>query len=424
MRCSLVKLKRSSYKLGINEKWEEIPHASSFANPRKVGYLKRLTGKGWIYSGCWKERYCVLDSTKLYFYESRDSQGREKTAGVISLDYYDLCEEGNAKDNRRASNVFAVGTSVRGFFDNRHLFSADTQEEREEWIAEIRDAIEDARGGRSRAGRTRASQGKGLEHGDGLSHNSQENLEIDVPSSDLLFNITKERTKGPTGRRLPQRKSMMTTTKKTEIVPQRSNSLSALNEIAEDQEIHSEDDGGNVTENEESVLLAASEIKLCKSASSEHNAFLQELEMRVGAGKRHSSRTAVPPKTIESESELETVKNDMEVMKSRMTVLVTHVEHVERNVTHIQKDLNKIQQQVVCGEAKGEKLSSQTDAMEKRLNSALEEMHAMCENAKQALQEARDTKNEYYNLKEEFRELLLKIRNDENKAIMELLETI
>lgn len=401
----------------------EIPQASSFVNPRKVGLLKRLTGKGWIYSGCWKERYCVLDSTKLYFYDNQDSQGREKTAGVISLDYYDLCEEGNAKDHRRASNVFAIGTSVRGFFDNRHLFSADTLEECKEWIREINNAIEEARGNRSRAGRLKTNHQKNAEFKDenlpnegGRNHN-----EIDVPASDLLYNVTKERSKGPTGRRLPQRKSMMNTTKTVEKdVPQRSTSLSALDEIAEDQEnrYSNSDDSAN---DRETVPLVVPEVKLHKT---EQNAFLQELEMRVGVNKRHSSKAIVSPNETESDDKLLTIKNSVEVMRSRMTLLGTHVEHVERNVSNVQKDLNKVQQQLASNEAKSDKVCDQTSAMEKRLNSALEEMHIMCKNAQQALQEAQDTRNECYSLKEEVKEMLLNIKDKNDKAIMELIETI
>ncbi|GFQ79907.1 PH domain-containing protein [Trichonephila clavata] len=48
----------------------EIPSSDSFINPLRKGHLQKLTGRGWLYSGSWKKRYCVLEGSKFYFYEN------------------------------------------------------------------------------------------------------------------------------------------------------------------------------------------------------------------------------------------------------------------------------------------------------------------------------------------------------------------
>ncbi|XP_035224079.1 src kinase-associated phosphoprotein 2-like [Stegodyphus dumicola] len=131
---------------------QDIPASNSFINPHKTGLLQKLVGRGWLYSGTWKPRYCVLDGSKFYFYENEQSKGNEKTCGVINLDYYDLCEENNVKDKKNP-HVFIIGTSVRGFFDNRHQFSAGSADEMQSWIRSIQAAITEARQSRRKAGR-------------------------------------------------------------------------------------------------------------------------------------------------------------------------------------------------------------------------------------------------------------------------------
>lgn len=243
-----------------NSQRMEMHPASYFTKPRKSGQLRKLTRRGWLYRGPWKSRYCLLDGTKLYFYENEQSKGTERTSGVLNLDYFDLCEEGKQKD-KRASNVFVVSTSVRGIFDRqtRHFFSADTLPEMNEWIHHIRVAIADARNNRSRAGRSKGGTLESLKRMPSQDSHVASAAPSDTPEKtqakeetqgphgtssiqqdSRLYTPTKNRAKGPTGRRLPQRKSMVSPSKMDQEPeyaepngPHRAQSMSALECITE-----------------------------------------------------------------------------------------------------------------------------------------------------------------------------------------------
>ncbi|GIY04503.1 PH domain-containing protein [Caerostris darwini] len=63
----------------------EIPSSDSFTHPLRKGHLQKLTGRGWLYSGSWKKRYCVLDGSKFYFYENEQSKGARNLAELSTL---------------------------------------------------------------------------------------------------------------------------------------------------------------------------------------------------------------------------------------------------------------------------------------------------------------------------------------------------
>lgn len=273
------------------EQRTEIPAASSFSKARKSGTLRKLTRRGWLYPGSWKSRYCVLDGTKLYFYENEQSRGTERTSGVLNLDYFDVCDEGKQKD-KRVSNVFVISTSVRGIFDlqTRHFFAADTLPEMNDWIQRIRLAITDARNNRSRAGRAKGNSNQQLNagsdksgslRGSGTRKSSAEDrltksaspepqVGSDTSSPDnRLYTPTKNRPKGPQGRRLPQRKSMLPPSKDADVEmdegdgPQRARSMSALECITE----------GDTTDN--SWLTSPLEdLSTCEGRSASQNALV------------------------------------------------------------------------------------------------------------------------------------------------------
>ncbi|GFT33827.1 PH domain-containing protein [Trichonephila clavipes] len=61
----------------------EIPSSDSFINPLRKGHLQKLTGRGWLYSGSWKKRYCVLEGSKFYFYENEVNHHSSQTKSGI-----------------------------------------------------------------------------------------------------------------------------------------------------------------------------------------------------------------------------------------------------------------------------------------------------------------------------------------------------
>ncbi|XP_076330424.1 uncharacterized protein LOC143236054 [Tachypleus tridentatus] len=220
----------------------EIPSPSSFLKPIKTGYLRKYSQRTWFLPGSWKRKFCVLDGTKIYFYENEGCKGTERSAGVISLDYYDLCFEGSTKDNKRASNVFIISSSVRGFFDMQHLFSADTLPEMSEWVTLIKEAISEARSKRSRAGRAHGKDKRKKEPMRPRSVDSSPVFKVstnrpsshgalELPSGERLYTPTKDRDRGPRGRRLPQRKTMMTRLGEDGDLRIRASSLSALENV-------------------------------------------------------------------------------------------------------------------------------------------------------------------------------------------------
>ncbi|XP_022245688.1 uncharacterized protein LOC106462660 isoform X2 [Limulus polyphemus] len=160
----------------------EIPAPSSFVQPRKTGYLRKYIQRTWFLPGSWKRRFCILNGNKMYTYENEGCKGTEKSSGVINLDYYDLCLEGGTKESKRASNVFIITSSVLGCFE----------------VTTIR-------------------------------HTSDGSLEL--PSGERLYTPTKHRDRGPRGRRLPQRKTVITTLGGEYDLRYRASSLSELENV-------------------------------------------------------------------------------------------------------------------------------------------------------------------------------------------------
>ncbi|XP_076354578.1 uncharacterized protein LOC143249117 isoform X4 [Tachypleus tridentatus] len=129
----------------------EIPAPSSFVQPRKTGYLRKYIRRTWFLPGSWKRRFCILNGNKMYIYENEGCKGTEKSSVVINLDYYDLCLEGGTKESKRALNVFIITSSILGYFNKEHLFSAESLTEMTEWLKTINKAIADERLNQSKA---------------------------------------------------------------------------------------------------------------------------------------------------------------------------------------------------------------------------------------------------------------------------------
>ncbi|XP_013778058.1 src kinase-associated phosphoprotein 2-A-like isoform X1 [Limulus polyphemus] len=220
----------------------EIPAPSSFVQPRKTGYLRKYIQRTWFLPGSWKRRFCILNGNKMYTYENEGCKGTEKSSGVINLDYYDLCLEGGTKESKRASNVFIITSSVLGCFEKQHLFSAESLPEMTEWLKTINEAIADERHDQSKAShkkvkgkqkkeylRPRSADNSPIFQVTTIRHTSDGSLEL--PSGERLYTPTKHRDRGPRGRRLPQRKTVITTLGGEYDLRYRASSLSELENV-------------------------------------------------------------------------------------------------------------------------------------------------------------------------------------------------
>uniref|UniRef100_G3MKZ3 PH domain-containing protein n=1 Tax=Amblyomma maculatum TaxID=34609 RepID=G3MKZ3_AMBMU len=197
--------------MGVPSSVADIPPATSFAKPCKKGTLSKLVGRRWIFLPVWKERYCVLDGNKLYYYDSETSKGTNSNCGVINLDLFDLCEEYESKS---VQNGFVITNTNRGFFDEYHTFSAGTLSEVCDWIAHIRtqlnQSIVQKRTSFLRKSLAKRKTRKSLENLQAKTESSYiPDPTLDIPAKEPLESITKNRARGPSGRRLPQRKSQM-----------------------------------------------------------------------------------------------------------------------------------------------------------------------------------------------------------------------
>lgn len=189
--------------MGAQPQPGEVPPAASFVKPCKKGTLSKIVGRRWLFLPLWKDRYCVLDDNKLYYYENETSKGTNSNCGVIHLENFDVCEE---YESKAVQNAFIITTANRGFFDPCHTFAADTLPEVCDWIANIRSKLNPTV--QKRTSFIRKSLSKRRKNRHSLEKQSPDPA-LDIPGKEPLESITKNRAKGPAGRRPPQRKSQM-----------------------------------------------------------------------------------------------------------------------------------------------------------------------------------------------------------------------
>ncbi|OXA65124.1 Pleckstrin y domain-containing family A member 6 [Folsomia candida] len=199
--------------MGRPETQEMMPSVSSLRDQAsRCGRLKKLSGKGILTSGTWRERFCLLVKNKLYYYENDEGNGTEKYCGTVNLDYFDTCTEASTRMARKATNVLVIGSSDKGFFEShsgRHYFSAETLPEMKEWVNAINSAMKNhirkekktTRDGSLTPGQTKRDS----------STKTKSKQQDDSPTGTLprtgarLDNLTKGRPRGPQGRRLPRK---------------------------------------------------------------------------------------------------------------------------------------------------------------------------------------------------------------------------
>ncbi|GFU30377.1 PH domain-containing protein [Nephila pilipes] len=410
----------------------EIPSSDSFVNPLRKGHLQKLTGRGWLYSGSWKKRYCVLEGSKFYFYENEQSKGNEKSCGVLNLDYYDVCEENTPKD-KKSPHVFIIGTSVRGFFDNRHQFAAESTEELQAWIRAIQSAIEEARVSRRKPGRKRHLEGKSPD----LSTSSQES---EGTSTACLVNATKDRARGPQGRRLPQRKSMMPASRSIEDtdIRQRSISLSdqhRSNAIDEEdsspssksptdskwlslsmEEVDRNKDEGADNQRSSSVfdlpqqkeeILPQKPHKRVGNLLGQHAALTKELEMRLKSGRA--------PGHVRAPSESDEDHSGESRMDAKMEHLTSKVNSTTDALSALEDKVSVLMRRMETTREKDENATSQVGNALLQVTVTLQEAERINAECKRALADANRAKTEYQLLAKECKETLAKLNNTESQ---------
>ncbi|XP_054720143.1 uncharacterized protein LOC129229792 isoform X2 [Uloborus diversus] len=353
----------------------DIPASDSFSSPLKTGFLEKLIGRGWLYSGSWKKRYCVLDGSKFYFYENEHCKGYEKTCGVINLDYYDVCEENSVKDKKNP-HVFLIGTSVRGFFDE----------------------------------------------------------ESEGASTTCLVNATKDRVKGPQGRRLPQRKSMMPTARTTEETTdmrQRSISLSSP-ETSEDipeepnerlqtstsenkwlslsmEEVDRERDPtpgqrsnsafdlpqehATPLENGGILKMRCGLPRMGGNLLGQHAALARELEMKLKAGRIPGPKRPLSPegKDGEEEQHIDAETVTLEDLSSR-------VESTKDTLNQLEERLGHLTNRVETTNEKNEKAKSEVGDILLQVTVILKEAERINAESKRTLNEIQKSKLEHQGL--------------------------
>ncbi|XP_015918069.1 pleckstrin homology domain-containing family O member 1 [Parasteatoda tepidariorum] len=421
----------------VKTNMHDIPASDSFACPLRKGFLHKLTGRGWFYSGTWKSRYCVLDGSKFYFYEKEQSKGSEKSCGVLNLDYYDLCEENKTKDKKNP-HVFVIGTSVKGLFDNRHQFSAETSDEMQSWIQSIQNAIAEARVNRTKPGRKK-QDGKSPD----LSYSSQETTE--AASTTCLVNATKDRARGPQGRRLPQRKSLMPQSRSDEVSDLRQRSISLSTPQSSDRIDEEESPPSQQTSENKWLSLSMEEMEresddafeTQRSSSAfdihkhkdsspqlndgesmvkkmvrrgnlmgQHAALTKELEMKLKAGMTPGARR--PPSESEDDSQS---KKDGDSEKN-MEQLITKVNTTKEGLRQLEDKVSLLMKTVESASENNDKAKSQAGDILLQATVTLQEAERINAECKRALTEVSEAKTEYQLLMKECERTLAKLKSD------------
>ncbi|CAL1300657.1 unnamed protein product [Larinioides sclopetarius] len=379
------------------QQFREIPSSDSFVNPVKKGQLLKLTGRGWLYSGSWKKRYCILEGSKFYFYENEQSKGNEKTCGVVNLDYYDLCEENNPKDKKNPY-VFIIGTSVRGFFDNRHQFAAESADDMQSWIQAIQAAIAEARVSRRKPSRKRHLEGKSPD----LSTSSQSRSveEADIRQRSISLSDAQRSNAAGDGDSSPSSKS-----------PPDGKWLSlSMEEVDRDKESGSDNQRSSsafdLPQHKEEIAPQKPH-KRVGNLLGQHAALTKELEMRLKSGRA--------PAHVRAPSESEEEEPAEERMGSKIEQLSTRVTSANESLSNLEEKVGLLTKKVEATHEKNEKAASQMGDVMLQVTVTLQEAERINAECKRVLADANKAKSEYQLLARECRETLAKLNNAETQ---------
>ncbi|XP_076048489.1 uncharacterized protein LOC143029622 isoform X2 [Oratosquilla oratoria] len=168
----------------------DFPAANQHQGVEKSGFLNKLSGRSFPYIPQWKRRYCVLSRGKLYYYEREDSKPGDKSTGVLNLEYFDQVAEAGPKECKKATNVFLLTSQDKSFFDpGRHLFSADTLTDMNDWVRKLQTALDNIR--RNKRHLTSDHSAKGAPGAGGGNKKKDDNRE----EKENLSNSSKDRKK-------------------------------------------------------------------------------------------------------------------------------------------------------------------------------------------------------------------------------------
>lgn len=179
------------------------------------GCLSKLSGKGLLHSATWKRRFCVLDSKRLYYYDTKEGKRTNgqvgKTCNYVNLAQFDTCTEvKQPAESRKGSNVFVVAGSNKALFDTAGLYlSADTPHELKGWITAVTRVLDDQRrhvkkpsAKASVTSKPCARPRSNMAEDENAAASAALSLET-LPVAEVLHCVTRQRTRGPSGRRLP-----------------------------------------------------------------------------------------------------------------------------------------------------------------------------------------------------------------------------
>ncbi|RWS17205.1 Pleckstrin domain-containing family O member 1-like protein [Dinothrombium tinctorium] len=410
-----------------------IPSPSTLKNPTLSGTLKKqLPRSWWRLCNTWKNRLCILQDTKIFYYESELSKGCDKTSGVINLDHFDICEE-VVKDSKNSANVFVIYSSAHSVIDSR--------EEMNKWIESVRKAIRQAK--RKSGSTKRKSERNSLKE---ETDKEDPDLNLDELAVDeTLMNATKGRPKGPKGRRPPIRKSMQPQSSVEKVngkdsrrransmgafpenIPEEDeeNDTSASSESRKSRSLHSlnQDNDGNEEEakrlentdeneqiNTQSALKDAPSKLIYKQK--QISPLIQELQQRyvLPQNKNRSisenDRDSVTQEEITVDSKRGINKN-VKDMNSMLGDLKSNITEIEIDIHSVRTEIKKIH----------EKLNeTREDQFEEKINEKMKKLEELQSNAMSAINDANKAKEEYNSLINECRLLIQELKTTNNST--------
>ncbi|CAL1300655.1 unnamed protein product [Larinioides sclopetarius] len=325
------------------------------------------------------------------------SKGNEKTCGVVNLDYYDLCEENNPKDKKNPY-VFIIGTSVRGFFDNRHQFAAESADDMQSWIQAIQAAIAEARVSRRKPSRKRHLEGKSPD----LSTSSQSRSveEADIRQRSISLSDAQRSNAAGDGDSSPSSKS-----------PPDGKWLSlSMEEVDRDKESGSDNQRSSsafdLPQHKEEIAPQKPH-KRVGNLLGQHAALTKELEMRLKSGRA--------PAHVRAPSESEEEEPAEERMGSKIEQLSTRVTSANESLSNLEEKVGLLTKKVEATHEKNEKAASQMGDVMLQVTVTLQEAERINAECKRVLADANKAKSEYQLLARECRETLAKLNNAETQ---------
>lgn len=265
--------------------------------------------------------------------------------------------------------------------------------------------------------------------------------ESEGTSTACLVNATKDRARGPQGRRLPQRKSMMPASRSVEEadIRQRSISLSdaqrsnaagdgdsspssksppdgkwlslSMEEVDRDKDSGSDNQRSSsafdLPQHKEEAVAPQKPYKRGGNLLGQHAALTKELEMRLKSGRT--------PAHVRAPSESEEEEPAEERMGAKMEQLSTRVTSANESLSNLEEKVGLLARKVEASQEKNEKIKSEMGDVMLQVTVTLQEAERVNAECKRVLADANKAKSEYQLLARECRETLAKLNSAENQ---------